>query len=302
MKLSDLPPNKENPRKISEDKLKMLSRSLETFGDLGGFLFNEQDKTLYGGHMRQKVLPPEANIVIEKRYDPPTKTGTVAEGYVEVNGERHKYRAVRWDKTKARAAAIAANAHGGEWDLQLLPDWILDIDQANWPLDTLGFDEQELANLMAPLGQTSNDRPSMQEKFGVPPFSVLDARQGYWQDRKRQWLALGIKSEIGRKVLNQNLEIFVPMRLLDMNIPLDMDILLVGNYLPMGPWNILKESLKIFLLLKRNRWGESMTPLEKRIRLIKLEAAFWYFGLCVTVGCIVAFLWLVMQAILMLVR
>ena len=32
----------------------------------------------------------------------------------------------------------------------------------------------------------------------MPPFSVLDARQGYWQDRKRAWLALGIQSELGR--------------------------------------------------------------------------------------------------------
>jgi len=36
------------------------------------------------------------------------------------------------------------------------------------------------------------------ERFGVPPFSVLDARQGYWQTRKRTWLALGIQSELGR--------------------------------------------------------------------------------------------------------
>lgn len=31
-----------------------------------------------------------------------------------------------------------------------------------------------------------------------PPFSVLNAREGWWQERKRQWLALGIKSELGR--------------------------------------------------------------------------------------------------------
>ena len=34
--------------------------------------------------------------------------------------------------------------------------------------------------------------------FEYPPFSVLNAREGWWQDRKRQWLALGIKSEVGR--------------------------------------------------------------------------------------------------------
>lgn len=36
------------------------------------------------------------------------------------------------------------------------------------------------------------------KKFGVPPFSVLDTRKGYWQDRKRKWKGLGIKSEVGR--------------------------------------------------------------------------------------------------------
>ena len=36
------------------------------------------------------------------------------------------------------------------------------------------------------------------ERFIVPPFSVFDARQGYWQERKRAWLALGIRSELGR--------------------------------------------------------------------------------------------------------
>lgn len=35
-------------------------------------------------------------------------------------------------------------------------------------------------------------------KFMVPPFSVLNAREGFWQERKRQWLSLGIKSELGR--------------------------------------------------------------------------------------------------------
>ena len=36
------------------------------------------------------------------------------------------------------------------------------------------------------------------ERFGFPPFSVLDARAGEWQERKRAWLSVGILSEIGR--------------------------------------------------------------------------------------------------------
>lgn len=39
---------------------------------------------------------------------------------------------------------------------------------------------------------------SLADKFVVPPFSVLDARSGLWQDRKRRWQSLGIESELGR--------------------------------------------------------------------------------------------------------
>lgn len=39
---------------------------------------------------------------------------------------------------------------------------------------------------------------SLRRRFVVPPFSVLDTRQGYWQDRKREWLSLGIRGERGR--------------------------------------------------------------------------------------------------------
>lgn len=41
---------------------------------------------------------------------------------------------------------------------------------------------------------------SLADRFLVPPFSVLDARQGYWQRRKNMWIALGIKSELGRGI------------------------------------------------------------------------------------------------------
>ena len=39
---------------------------------------------------------------------------------------------------------------------------------------------------------------SLKDRFLFPPFSVFDARQGDWQNRKRAWLSLGIQSEIGR--------------------------------------------------------------------------------------------------------
>ena len=40
--------------------------------------------------------------------------------------------------------------------------------------------------------------PKLLEPLRIPPFSILDARSGYWQARKRAWISLGIQSELGR--------------------------------------------------------------------------------------------------------
>lgn len=41
-------------------------------------------------------------------------------------------------------------------------------------------------------------RGPVARKFLVPPFTILDARSGSWQERKRAWLRTGIKGEVGR--------------------------------------------------------------------------------------------------------
>ncbi len=40
---------------------------------------------------------------------------------------------------------------------------------------------------------------SLQEQFIIPPFSVLDSRQGYWQKRKKLWHSLGFDSQETRE-------------------------------------------------------------------------------------------------------
>jgi DNA modification methylase len=47
-------------------------------------------------------------------------------------------------------------------------------------------------------GNEAEKTVKLADRFGVPPFSVLNAREGWWQDRKRAWLNLGIQSELGR--------------------------------------------------------------------------------------------------------
>ena len=110
MKLSDLSPHPGNPRRIGDAELERLRKAIDEFGDLSGFVFNRKTKRLVGGHQRQKVMPEGSEIEILTRYKKPTRTGTVAEGYVHHNGERYTYREVSWDEQKEMAANIAARS------------------------------------------------------------------------------------------------------------------------------------------------------------------------------------------------
>ena len=49
-----------------------------------------------------------------------------------------------------------------------------------------------------------NSTGALANKFTWPPFSVLDARSGNWQERKRAWLAVGIEGEKGRSAKTYN--------------------------------------------------------------------------------------------------
>ncbi len=146
--IGGLTPNPKNPRTITDAKLNALKAALYEFGDLGGFVFNQKSKQLVGGHQRAKLFDAKAPIVIEKRYPKPTKTGTTAEGFVELNGERFKYREVYWDSPTEKAANIAANKGAGEWDNKLLIEWFKDIDALDFDLDLTMFDEDERAKFL----------------------------------------------------------------------------------------------------------------------------------------------------------
>ena len=82
------------------------------------------------------------------------------------------------------------------YDDEALKQTLSELLERSGTLDGTGYDESFLEGLIGGDEKTAN--PTLSERFLVPPFSVLDARQGYWQDRKREWLAMGIESELGR--------------------------------------------------------------------------------------------------------
>jgi DNA modification methylase len=47
-------------------------------------------------------------------------------------------------------------------------------------------------------GEPVMPRQKLSANFGAPPFSVLSARDGEWQRRKRWWRSIGLSGEVGR--------------------------------------------------------------------------------------------------------
>lgn len=109
-----------------------------------------------------------------------------------------------------RAYIIADNrlALDAGWDEALLAEELAALQVDGFDLELTGFTDDELDDLLAdidpandnaaPSPSNGEQAASMADRFLVPPFSVLNAREGWWQSRKRAWLDMGIRSELGR--------------------------------------------------------------------------------------------------------
>ena len=148
--------NPKNPRKITPDALDRLKKSLEKFGDLGGIVLNRRTGRLVGGHQRIAAFKlAEVPATIVESLKRPDKQGTVAWGWIIIDGNRFTYREVDWTEETEAVANLAANKIAGEWDDLQLKAIMADL-APNTDLDGTGFTADEIARLMA----TPEPRPT----------------------------------------------------------------------------------------------------------------------------------------------
>lgn len=69
-----------------------------------------------------------------------------------------------------------------------------ELDAWEFKVDDLNIDDVPVDDVKP----DKNRVGCLKERFIIPPFSVLDSKLGNWQERKRAWLELGIKSDDGR--------------------------------------------------------------------------------------------------------
>ncbi len=137
MKINELNKYYKNPRKITDKQKELLKRDLKELGDLSGIVHDLNSNEIIGGNQRS-IIFQNAEIQITEEFNKPTKTGTVAFGYIIFNKEKYNYRQVKWTKKQCEKANIVANKAGGDWDFDLLNEFDFD-DLVDW-----GFEENEL--------------------------------------------------------------------------------------------------------------------------------------------------------------
>ena len=138
-----------NPRTLSEKQFKNLRRDIHDLGDLGCIVHNLNTDEIISGNQRSKIIKPtKENIDLTESFDQPTRTGTVAIGYILHDGERWPYRQVRWDEKTAERACVTANKAGGNWDMDILANQFEVDDLMVWGFDLKDFgvksDKEEL--------------------------------------------------------------------------------------------------------------------------------------------------------------
>jgi len=178
-KLSEIVPYARNARTHSAEQIDQIAASIREWGWTNPILVTP-DGTIIAGHGR---------VLAAQKLGLGHVPAMVAEG---------------WTEAQIRAYVIADNklALNAGWDQGLLAVELQGLDDVGFDLDLTGFDALELEALIPSdlpgEGESEGSTASLADKFGIPPFSVLNAREGWWQSRKRAWLALGIKSELGR--------------------------------------------------------------------------------------------------------
>jgi hypothetical protein len=177
-KLTDLIPYINNARQHSDAQVLQIAASIKEFGFCNPVLIDGGNGIIagHGRIMAAQKLGMDEVPTIELAH----LSGAQRKAYILADNK------------------LALNA---DWDESLLAIELAELDALGFDLGLTGFDADELAELLEsenPEETSKSGNSSLADRFLVPPFSVLSAREGWWQDRKRQWLALGIKSELGR--------------------------------------------------------------------------------------------------------
>lgn len=166
MNINDLIPYENNPRN-NEGAIEYVANSIKQFGFKVPIVV-DKNNVIVAGHTRwlaaQALEMDEVPVVVAHDLSP--------------------------EQVKAFRLADNKVAELAHWDFAKLDVELEGIDM-NIDMSDFGFniDDKDVISFDS-YGDHAEHAGKLTENYIVPPFSVLDARQGYWQERKRYWLEL----------------------------------------------------------------------------------------------------------------
>lgn len=201
-KIDELTPDPRNARTHSEAQVAQIVASIERFGWTNPVLADDLIRAGHGRQMAARAIYAEGGTIYlapgKERGGTAIPKGTVP--VIDCTG---------WTEDERKAYALADNqlALQAGWDTEILMAQLDELSAAEFDIAEIGFDMEAIDALgIGEIGTATEAAPagkkqgggSLANEFMIPPFTVLNAREGWWMDRKRAWLALGIKSEVGR--------------------------------------------------------------------------------------------------------
>lgn len=182
--LDALKPNPRNPNRHPEAQIALLAQIIQKQGW-------------------------RANITISRR------SGMIVKGHGRLLAgiqAGSKYAPIEWqdyDSDSAEMSDLIADNRLAELavlDEQLITELLAELESNADGIDPelTGFTAEQIRDMVekakAGDGEAEKQaaRLTLQQRFLIPPFTILDARGGFWAERKKAWKALGIRSEVGR--------------------------------------------------------------------------------------------------------
>ena len=201
--LSQIQVNGANPRIIKDDKFAKLINSILALPKMLELRPIVVDNTMValGGNMRYRALSAIASMTADEIRD---RLNSIRDFQKKTEAEQQLL-VQFWEKWKdspnapvikaseltdeeQREFIIKDNVGYGEWDMDALANEWDNEDLADWGVDVWQEDSSSTGG--SGTGESSPAKTTLNDRFVVPPFSILDTRKGYWQARKKVWREL----------------------------------------------------------------------------------------------------------------
>ena len=204
VKLSQVQVNEANPRTITNEKFQKLVNSvlaLPKMLDLRPIVVDNMMVAL-GGNMRFRALTAISDLSEDELK---SRLFSINDVKKKTEGEQQALLThwLRWrdsptaiiikaselSDAEQREFIIKDNVGFGEWDMDALANEWDTEDLTDWGLDLWNTEQGSGGSGSGTLPKSPAES-SLFDRFVVPPFSILDTRKGYWQDRKKKWREL----------------------------------------------------------------------------------------------------------------